>query len=543
MSTCAPASIDPKQLWQEQAFAALEKSFGRPLQWWIRREDATWESVRGREGTDENLLNGQEGTGNHSQFFDTTHKQGKPLTTQVAPGIHLLAIPLGAAIGSRFTIATSEFETNSPEILLDTARISQRYFQQQKKLLQTQDENEFFLKQVCNDFEELSFLRSMALQLSLGTETQEASQLIVQSLPTLGEAIRTKSLYFVSLSTKNELQISAKWNTPDINQGEVDYVVLKKLVEHFRPEALKQSVIKNNFRATSVGCLFPGVDNFILTSISTGMNEAGWFLAVNRFNTEERSADPMAWRLSQYEFGTNEDSFLATAAAMLASHANNIALFQEREALLVDVVKSLVSAVEAKDRYTCGHSERVALYARQLAKQVGYDEKQCELLYLTGLLHDIGKIAVSDAILSKPDLLTDKEYAEIMRHPDEGWAILRRLKQLSYVLPGVLHHHERPDGKGYPDGLAGDAIPQDGRILAVADAYDAMTSDRAYRQGMPHEKAITILREGAGTQWDPEVIDAFFQIVHEIIEIRESYQPRQHPDRKLLLSVAEQEKM
>jgi len=128
----------------------------------------------------------------------------------------------------------------------------------------------------------------------------------------------------------------------------VDDSVLKKLVEHFRAEALNQSVIKNNFQANRMGSLFPGIENFILTSISTGMNEVGWFLAVNRISTEEQDSNPMAWRLSQHEFGTNEDSFLATAAAMLASHANNIALFQEREALLVDVVKSLVSAVEAK---------------------------------------------------------------------------------------------------------------------------------------------------------------------------------------------------
>jgi HD-GYP domain-containing protein (c-di-GMP phosphodiesterase class II) len=139
------------------------------------------------------------------------------------------------------------------------------------------------------------------------------------------------------------------------------------------------------------------------------------------------------------------------------------------------------------------------------------------------LLHDVGKIGVSDSTLRKPDKLTDEEFAEIKRHPDEGWAILRDLEQLSYVLPGVLHHHERVSGGGYPDGLTGDSIPLDARIMAVADAYDAMTSDRAYRGGMPHERAIEILRQGAGTQWDADVVAAFLSVIEDIIAIRYGY--------------------
>jgi HD-GYP domain-containing protein (c-di-GMP phosphodiesterase class II) len=169
---------------------------------------------------------------------------------------------------------------------------------------------------------------------------------------------------------------------------------------------------------------------------------------------------------------------------------------------------------------------------------MGYDEEACERLYLTGLLHDVGKIAVSDAVLNKPGRLTDEEFAEIKRHPDEGWNILCELEQLGYVLPGVLHHHERSDGGGYPDGLVGEDIPIDGRVLAVADAYDAMTSDRAYREGMSQEQAEEILRGGAGTQWDADVIQAFFEIVDQIVALRESYQPRQRPVRKPTQPVA-----
>jgi HD-GYP domain-containing protein (c-di-GMP phosphodiesterase class II) len=161
-----------------------------------------------------------------------------------------------------------------------------------------------------------------------------------------------------------------------------------------------------------------------------------------------------------------------------------------------------------------------------LATELGQPEDACDRLYLSGLLHDVGKIGVSDAILNKPGRLTEEEFDEIKKHPDKGWSILQELHQLAYVLPGVLFHHERYDGRGYPDGLARDEIPLDGRILAVADAYDAMTSDRSYRKGMPQEKAEQILREGAGEQWDPDVIDAMFRAMDDVTWIRDTYKAK-----------------
>jgi len=216
---------------------------------------------------------------------------------------------------------------------------------------------------------------------------------------------------------------------------------------------------------------------------------------------------------------------------MLASHAHNLSLLDERENLLLNMVRTLVSAIDSRDPYTCGHSERVARYGRRLAAAVGFDDEACERLYLTGLLHDIGKIGVSDAVLNKQGGLTPEEFAEIQQHPHLGWAILRELEQLEYVLPGVLHHHERYDGKGYPDGLAADATPLDGRLLAVVDAFDAMTSDRPYRQGMPVEKAIGILADGAGSQWDARLIETFMSILPDILEIKDNYQRPPLPSR------------
>ena len=148
------------------------------------------------------------------------------------------------------------------------------------------------------------------------------------------------------------------------------------------------------------------------------------------------------------------------------------------------------------------------------------------------MLHDVGKIGISGDILRKPGRLTDEEYGEIKQHPERAWTMLHNLEHLQHILPGILYHHEQYDGKGYPDGLAGDQIPPDARILAVVDSYDAMTSDRPYRKGMPQEKVEAILREGAGTQWDPQVVEVCLEMMPEIVKIRQSYQPRPRPLRK-----------
>ncbi len=179
--------------------------------------------------------------------------------------------------------------------------------------------------------------------------------------------------------------------------------------------------------------------------------------------------------------------------------------------LLFNTVSAISSALEAKDSYTYGHSYRVTYYSVKIGEMIGIDPQQLSLLEFAGLLHDIGKIGVPEIILNKPGRLTDEEYSIICRHPARGGQILSRLKNMQYVIECVIHHHERYDGKGHPDGLKGDRIPLGARILAVADSYDAMTSDRPYRKGMPHEKAIEELKRCSGTQYDPSLVEAFLQ--------------------------------
>jgi HD-GYP domain-containing protein (c-di-GMP phosphodiesterase class II) len=222
---------------------------------------------------------------------------------------------------------------------------------------------------------------------------------------------------------------------------------------------------------------------------------------------------------------------ISSTASILAINAQNLELFRQREEVFLGAVRSLACAIDAKDPYTCGHSERVALFARRIGEELGLGEDTCRRLFLSGLLHDVGKIAIRGTTLRKAGPLTEEEFAEIKKHPERGWEILYDLDRLNHVLHGVLHHHEHYDGSGYPDGLAGEAIPIAARILAAADAYDAMTSDRPYRAGMPQKKVEAILRKGAGAQWDPQVIEALFRAMSDVIQIRKMYQPTSRPQR------------
>jgi putative nucleotidyltransferase with HDIG domain len=232
------------------------------------------------------------------------------------------------------------------------------------------------------------------------------------------------------------------------------------------------------------------------------------------------------------EFDTVDSKLLNSIANESAIYLENAMLFDDVRGLMMGLLHSLTSAVDAKDAYTCGHSERVALLSRYLAQQAGLNEQQVDRIYMAGLLHDVGKIGVPEAVLRKTGKLTDEEFAEIKKHPEIGARILRDIKQIEDIIPGVLHHHERYDGKGYPAGLAGENIPMMGRIICLADCFDAMTSSRTYRKALPLEVALTEIRRCSGTQFDPVLSDAFLRI--EIDQFRELIRDHQEQAKRLL---------
>jgi putative nucleotidyltransferase with HDIG domain len=203
-------------------------------------------------------------------------------------------------------------------------------------------------------------------------------------------------------------------------------------------------------------------------------------------------------------------SSLSRTAAVALENAN---LFQELQDTCLGIIRTLLSTLEAKDTYTRGHTERVAMYSVTMAEEMGIKGDQLENIRIGATLHDIGKLGVMDKVLNKPAALDREERQHIMSHPARGAAILDGIRFLEPAVDLVRHHHEYIDGTGYPDGLVGDEISIGARIVAVADAFDAMTSGRVYMQAMSVQKAIEALRKRAGKQWDPKVIDALERVM------------------------------
>ena len=188
---------------------------------------------------------------------------------------------------------------------------------------------------------------------------------------------------------------------------------------------------------------------------------------------------------------------------------------REKKNLFLHLVESLAVAIDTKDNYTNGHSQRVAEYSKEIAKRAGLPEKEQEEIYIMGLLHDIGKIGVPDAVINKPDTLSDDEYEMIKKHPVMGAHILENIKEDPNLALGAKFHHERYDGKGYPEGLAGDEIAESAKIIAVADAYDAMSSFRSYRSVLSQDTICEEIKNGRGTQFDPRYADIMLEIISE----------------------------
>lgn len=216
---------------------------------------------------------------------------------------------------------------------------------------------------------------------------------------------------------------------------------------------------------------------------------------------EKKGLDP---QVSSYD-----TQALEAAAGYIGPFLENAGLYADQSAMFMGTLKALTSAIDAKDPYTCGHSERVALLSAQLAETLGIERDLVDRIHIAGLVHDVGKIGVPEHVLGKSGRLTDEEFAAIKLHPEIGHRILRDIPLLQDVLPGVLHHHERWDGRGYPHGLAGEAIPRCARIIGLADTFDAMSSNRAYRSAMSRDTVLAEIARCAGAQFDPAIVLAF----------------------------------
>jgi HD-GYP domain-containing protein (c-di-GMP phosphodiesterase class II) len=211
------------------------------------------------------------------------------------------------------------------------------------------------------------------------------------------------------------------------------------------------------------------------------------------------------------KFNREDLCLLTSLADQVAVALDNSRLYQELEEMFFQTADSLADAIEKRDPYTGGHTQRVTLYSQAIAKYLPLDPLERKWLKITSVLHDIGKIGIEDYILKKPERLNPQEFEVIKRHSEMGAKIVEHIRQLKEIIPGVKYHHEQVNGKGYPDGLMEKDIPSLARIIAVADTYDAMTTDRPYRTAMGKEAAIEELKRCAGTQLDKKVVEAFIQ--------------------------------
>ena len=389
-----------------------------------------------------------------------------------------------------------------PRLLTSLLQLVNRSVLQEEQEHSLNEEIDELSEQIEQTYEEISLLHSLTQNLQLSKSPTDLAKLCLNRLQGLIK------------SEANVIWLDAKYEAPQfLVGGQVAFneAGLQRLIERFDGHDWTRPLVKNHIQGTLLGADFPGLESLIIVPVMEGAFRSGWIASCNLRGSRE--------------FGTVEANLLNSIATILGTHVRNIDLYQQHEELMLSFVRSMVSTLDAKDPYTRGHSERVAKIARRLGEEMNLPEDDLNDIYLSGVLHDIGKVGVDDGILSKPDKLTDEEFKQIQKHPMIGFEILKGLKNLQKILPGVRNHHENFNGRGYPDNLSGESIPMMARILAVADSYDAMGSDRPYRKGMPLPRVEDIFRRGAGDQWDPVVIEAYFAARDDIRDICQSYSP------------------
>ncbi len=394
----------------------------------------------------------------------------------------------------------------NPERLLVLAELAVARWANQDQLMAMQGEIDALSGHLLATYEEISLLYRLTQNLKLSGSNEELGRM---AMDWLSEAVPAQSFTLLLLpKIQSGKEIDDDVAAPIFLQNGrplVDAADFVRLTEILDLGHQPRPVVINSQRRKDLQWPLPDVRQAVIVPLIESDRLFGWLGAFNH--------------CSDGEFGSTEANLLSSVAAILGIHAGNIELYRQQGEFLAGVVRALTSAIDAKDPYTCGHSDRVARVAVQLAKRLGCSPHDLETIYLSGLLHDIGKIGIDDQVLRKPGKLTEAEYEHIKLHAEIGYRILKDIKQLDEVLPVVRHHHEAWNGKGYPFGLSAEEIPFFARIVSVADAFDAMSSDRPYRKGIPDDQLDAILREGAGKQWDAKVVETFFSIRDEIRQI------------------------
>ena len=409
---------------------------------------------------------------------------------RISGDLHGICLRLPGSIQRR-SFAIGTFRTADRMLLVRLARTARLLVEQENVNVDQSANIDSFMEMLSYGLEEQVWLRSLAQHIKLCSARRSLIDVVGELLPALKQLVSAESIGFVRSTVTEASDESSLWRGR--NRG--TEVVWRQWIGEFPHENNARPIVQNG-TAIIPELSVEGITAICAVHVGHSGIDYGWLVAAK----------------SAGHFGTVEAGLMEAATVMLATHGQNVDLLRDREDLIVGIIRAIAGVVDARDPYTRGHSERVGRYGRRLAVQAGLLSTECDRIYLAGLLHDVGKIGIPDAVLCKPGRLTDEEFDVIKMHPEIGARIVSPLPQLADLLPGILHHHESVDGNGYPFRLEGDTIPMMARILAVADTYDALTSNRTYRQGKSHEAAIEVLRERAGIQWDAELVGAFLAI-------------------------------
>ncbi len=391
---------------------------------------------------------------------------------------------------SVITVQAEKYIRHGKQEAADFLKILDWVLQREIAKTSSDDALETLSVNLATTYEELSLLYRISVSMRV---TQQPTSFLHDICDELLDVMNLEAV--IAISGDPDAEDENVTISGNVNLSELQIANLAN--EHLFPRfaGSDETIIENDFITSSGGQFGDTVRNLISTPLSNGDDE----IPVALIGINKADGD----------FDSVELTLMSAIGSQAAVFLANSRLFGDLQDLLMGVLHALTASIDAKDPYTCGHSQRVALIARRLAEKIGFDEERAHQLYLAGLLHDIGKIGVSENILRKEGRLTDEEYEEIKLHPMIGARILGGIKQLDAVASAILCHHERPDGRGYPRGLIGEEVPIEGMILSLADAFDAMTSARTYRGARSIDDAVEETRRCSGSQFDSELVELF----------------------------------